>query len=60
MIYSGPPSEVRPYFETFGLKMGRYSNPADKVSIIASEPKFALDGEANIISLWHLSKKLQK
>ena len=41
-IYSGPPLHVRTYFEQFGLKMRKYSNPADKVSIIASEPKSVL------------------
>ena len=31
-VYSGPPSMVNYYFQQFGLKMGRYSNPADKLS----------------------------
>ena len=50
-IYTGPPLEVRPYFEKFGLKMSNYSNPADKVSIIAAEPRATLNEEINIISL---------
>ena len=37
-IYNGPPQKVKEYFDKYGLVMSRYSNPADKLSIIASEP----------------------
>ena len=50
-VYSGPPSMVATYFEQFGLKMGRYSNPADKLSVIAAEPTSVLTNEATIIDL---------
>ena len=50
-VYSGPPSMVATYFEQFGLKMGRYSNPADKLSVIAAEPTSVLTSEATIIDL---------
>jgi ABC-type multidrug transport system ATPase subunit len=42
-VFNGKPSEVKDYFASYGLKMGRYSNPADKLSIIASEPRYALN-----------------
>ena len=41
-IYNGPPKYVKDYFTQFGLKMGRFSNPADKLSNIAAEPKSVL------------------
>ena len=50
-IYTGPPEKVRSYFEQFGLKMGKYSNPADKVSIIAAEPKSVLNESIDIVTL---------
>ena len=42
-IYNGPPQDVKSYFEAYGLKMNLYSNPADKLSIIASMPKKLLN-----------------
>ena len=41
-IYNGTPQGVKDYFSDFGLKMSRYSNPADKLSIIAAEPRKVL------------------
>ena len=41
-IFNGPPSRVKDYFCQYGLKMGRFSNPADKLSNIASEPRKTL------------------
>jgi hypothetical protein len=38
VAYNGPPTAVKSYFEKFGLTIGRYQNPADKLSIIAQEP----------------------
>ena len=56
-IYSGPPMQIRSYFEQFGLKITKYSNPADKISVIASEPKRLLNESVNIISLQESCKK---
>ena len=56
-IYEGPPTKVKDYFEQFGLKMSRYSNPADKLSIIASEPLKILDNETTTIALYQSCKK---
>jgi len=50
-IYNGPPSEVKAYFEQFGLKMNRFCNPADKLSSIASEPRLTLDERTTIVAL---------
>ena len=47
-IYNGPPLEVKPYFGKFGLQMSTYSNPADKLSIIASAPRSVLNDEITI------------
>ena len=50
-IYSGPPLQVSSYFEKFGLSFSKYSNPADKLSIIASEPRSVLNSSVSIITL---------
>ena len=50
-IYNGPPSGVKTYFENYGLRMSNYSNPADKLSIIASMPKSVLTGDNTIVRL---------
>ena len=50
-IYNGPPMDVKRYFEQHGLKMGLYSNPADKLSIIASMPKKLLHESTTIKQL---------
>ena len=50
-IYNGPPVMVKDYFEQFGLKMSRFSNPADKLSRVASEPLLVLDEGCNTIFL---------
>ena len=57
-IYQGPPQKVKQYFEQFGLQMGRFMNPADKLSIIASEPFSLLTKESTIINLHEKTKKL--
>ena len=51
-IYNGPPSQVKPYFEQFGLLMGKNFNPADKLSIIAAMPRTVLQ---NDITIEHLA-----
>lgn len=37
-IYNGPPSGVENFYSTWGFKMPRFANPADKLSNIAAEP----------------------
>jgi len=59
-IYNGAPKDVKTYFGDFGLKMNRFSNPADKLSYIASEPKRVLSDKVTIESLSYESTKLQK
>ena len=56
-IYSGPPSMVKTYFEQYGLKMSRFSNPADKLSQLASEPRSVLNDSVTIINLHDSCKK---
>ena len=50
-IYNGTPQEVKNYFDSLGLKISRYSNPADKLSIIASEPRRVLNPTVTIKEL---------
>ena len=59
-VYNGPPMEVKPYFSQFGLQMSNYSNPADKLSIIASVPKTVLTKDVTIKDLAIKCKELQK
>ena len=49
IIYNGPPKYVKDYFTKFGLQMGRFSNPADKLSNIAAEPNSMLGDEMTIL-----------
>ena len=51
IIYNGPPKYVKDYFTNFGLQMGRFSNPADKMSNIAAEPKSVLGDQMTILEL---------
>ena len=41
-IYNGPPEQVASYFIQFGLKQLTHTNPADKMSIIAANPRMLL------------------
>ena len=50
-IYNGTPAGVKDYFSKLGLIMSRYSNPADKLSVIASEPRKLLNKNISIIEL---------
>ena len=38
-FYTGPPQYVFDYFFKFGLTVNLHSNPADKLSMIAAEPR---------------------
>ena len=49
---------VKEYFDKYGLVMSRYSNPADKLSIIASEPYRVLQSkDADIVTLYKNCKQ---
>lgn len=50
-LYNGPPKQVQTYFAQFGLKMTQFSNPADKLSIIASTPRSVLNPTISIAEL---------
>ena len=50
-VYNGPPRGVKAYFEQFGLEMKTYSNPADKLSVIASMPRNVLSKDTTIVQL---------
>ena len=39
MVYYGRPADVRSYFDRYGLVMGLYSNPADKLITVATNPR---------------------
>jgi hypothetical protein len=48
------------WFCPMGMKITKYTNPADKLSIIASAPKYALNQEATITDLAKKAKEGQK
>ena len=50
-IYNGPPRKIIDYFSQYGLRVTRYSNPADKLSSIASEPRLTLNPDVTILEL---------
>jgi len=50
-LYNGPPAGVKAYFEQFGLQMKAYSNPADKLSIIAALPRTVLRKDITVNQL---------
>ena len=56
-IYNGPPGKIKAYFENFGLQMGRYNNPADKLSRIAAQPSRELKAGTSILDLNTACKK---
>ena len=56
-IYNGPPSGVEKFFGPHGLVMTKYSNPADKLSIIASQPRLVLNPKITIQDLADFSRK---
>jgi ABC-type multidrug transport system ATPase subunit len=43
-VYNGPPTVVKEYFEHFGLSIGRFQNPADKLLMLAQEPSKHIKG----------------
>lgn len=59
-MYNGAPKDVKDYFADFGLQMGRYSNPADKLSIIASEPRRVLKNQPTTCGLAKNSREKQQ
>jgi hypothetical protein len=51
-IFNGPPSEVTSFFSQWGFKPPKYSNPADKLSNIASMPWSELkEGNPTIVEI---------
>lgn len=47
-IFNGAPREVKSHFCELGMPDFRYANPADKLSVIASEPKLSVNKTATI------------
>ncbi len=52
--------QVKHYFSQFGLTMGRFSNPADKLSMIAAEPRKVLRDDITIMDLTRECKEQLK
>ena len=50
-IYCGPPHNVETFFSTWGFKMPRFANPADKLSTLASEPWRDLKEKVTIVEI---------
>jgi len=50
-IYNGPPEECGDYMMQFGLKKLVHTNVADKMSIIAAQPKTLLSEDMSIKTL---------
>ena len=48
-IYNGAPENTFSYMMQFGLSEFKNTNPADKMSIIAAEPKKILNDSTTII-----------
>ena len=59
-IYNGPPEECLTYMAQFGLGTLRNTNPADKMSIIAAQPRTLLSHSTTIIQLAKECEKQQK
>lgn len=59
MIFNGPPETAYLHFRQFGFKMLKFSNPADKVSIIAAEPRKLLSPKTSIYDLADVCRKRQ-
>ncbi len=56
-IYNGPPEQIAGYFKQFGLKQLSHTNPADKMSIIAANPRMLLREN---ITIYELAKACEK
>ena len=59
-IYSGPPEQCFAYFRQFGLNVASHTNPADKMSIIASQPRKILNDNVTIKMLYKEQQRLLK
>lgn len=59
MVFNGPPETAYKHFKQFGFKMLKFSNPADKVSIIAAEPRKLLSPSTSIYDLADACRKQQ-
>jgi len=50
-IFNGNPKDVQDHFTRFGLQMGQFENPADKLSKIASDPQSCMNTNVTILQL---------
>ena len=50
-VYCGPPEHCFSYMKQFGLNVPKNTNPADKMSIIAAQPRLILNDNITIKSL---------
>ena len=50
-VYCGPPEQCFTYMKQFGLRAPKHTNPADKMSIIASQPRMILSENITIKTL---------
>lgn len=55
-IFNGPPNKFKAHFEALGLQLGRFSNPADKLSRIAAQPSNVLNVGTTILDLHEACK----
>ena len=51
LIYNGPPDKVGSYFEQFGMSIPQFSNPADKISIAAAQPRTVMNHDITLMKL---------
>jgi len=59
-IYNGPPEQCFAYMMQFGLNSLTHTNPADKMSIIAAQPKKILRQDMTINKLAKECEKQHK
>lgn len=57
-IYNGAPEMSAVYMQQFGLKELKHTNPADKMSIIAAEPRSILNPYVTIEELYNKCRQL--
>ena len=56
-VYCGPPEHCFNYMSQFGLRVPKNTNPADKMSIIAAQPRLILNEN---MTIKHLAKECEK
>jgi len=50
-IFNDSPHNINRFYIPYGLKMSKYANPADKLSVIAASPFSVLDINTSIVDL---------